>query len=107
MGGDHVYSGWWCNRFILSLVDFGSLSLEIPEVIFENQEITFNCSGGVTNGSYRWSLNGSILSGHTNEQLTTTVPLSWMGSCLTCHVQSQGEVTNVSRSLTVLGKWDI
>lgn len=80
--------------------------VEAPEVVYDNQQITFNCSAvNVSVVSYEWSRDGIALQG-SSADLTVTVPLSWDDSCLSCHVQSTiGDLVNGSSTLQVFSKW--
>ena len=80
--------------------------MESPQFIFQDQQVTFNCSAEVVGvASYSWSRDGVLLPGSEAEQLVVTVPLSWNGSLLSCHVQvSGGAVSNDSITLQVFSK---
>lgn len=77
----------------------------MPEVIYENQDVTFNCSAGVGVVNITWWLDGSLLQAGVGGQLVGMVTLSWNGACLTCHVEkSAGGAANASHILRVASK---
>lgn len=80
--------------------------IDVPEIIFENQLATFNCSAaGVGVVQYSWARDGVSLPGSNASQLTENVSLSWDGSCLSCHVEAENEeVVNASSTLQVFSK---
>lgn len=84
------------------------VSVEAPDVIYQDQHISFNCSSsdgefGLVN--YSWSRDGASLSSGTDSVLEVVVPLAWDGSCLSCCVEGEnGTVANASTTLTVVGK---
>lgn len=82
------------------------MDLEVPEVIYDNQQITFNCSAvGVSAVNISWWLDGTLLQEGSNGQLVDMISLSWNGACLTCRVElNDGTVANASSVLTVASK---
>ncbi len=95
--------------FLFTPVESSLVSVEAPEVIYENQLVSFNCSPsdelfGVMN--YSWFRDDVALpSGSDGELEVMAVPLSWNGSCLMCSVEGEnGTIANASTTLTVVGK---
>lgn len=93
------------SLFVIVAGDF-VVTVEVLEIIFEDQEITFNCSApGVGVVLYTWDRDGITIRTSSEAELTVTVPLSWNSSCLTCHVQADnGEEANASITLQVFSK---
>lgn len=80
--------------------------LQAPPVIYEDQIITFNCSvAGVGVVNVTWSRDGNLFPLQFDEDLSVVVPLSWNGSCLSCHVEANGTTANDSVILEVFSKF--
>ena len=80
--------------------------LEAPEIIYENQRISFNCSAPADVVSYRWFREGAALPAESDETLEVVVTAAvWNGSCLTCVARwGNGTEENASTTLTVVGE---
>ena len=80
------------------------VEIDAPQFLFEDQEITFNCSaGGINVVGYNWSRDETVIG--SDAELTVTVLLSWNGSCLTCQAEADnGDTFNASTTLQVFSK---
>ena len=79
------------------------MALQVPEVIYEGQPITFNCTTAedVVVLSTSWSLNGTLMPGESEQQLVLTVNLTLDGVCLSCHVVTSPDNASLNASQTL------
>ena len=77
--------------------------MQVPEDIYEEQLITFNCTTAedVMVLSTSWSLDSNLLAEESTQQLVLTVNSTLDGVCLSCHVVSSPDNTSLNASQTL------